>query len=46
MAEKLEGAARDTALASLDGWALAEDRDAITRTFQFADFMTRDVGRI
>ncbi|MBT4907283.1 MAG: 4a-hydroxytetrahydrobiopterin dehydratase [Rhodospirillaceae bacterium] len=38
MAEKLEGAARDTALASLDGWALAEDRDAITRTFQFADF--------
>lgn len=38
MAEKLEGAARDTALASRDGWAPVEDRDAITRTFQFADF--------
>jgi 4a-hydroxytetrahydrobiopterin dehydratase len=38
MAEKLEGAARDTALASLDGWALVEGRDAITRTFQFGDF--------
>lgn len=38
MAEKLEGAARDTALASLDGWTLVEGRDAITRTFQFGDF--------
>jgi 4a-hydroxytetrahydrobiopterin dehydratase len=38
MAEKLEGVARDTALASRDGWAPVEDRDAITRTFQFADF--------
>jgi len=38
MAEKLEGAARDAALASLDDWALVEGRDAITRTFQFADF--------
>ena len=38
MAEQLEGAARDTALASLDGWALVEGRDAITRTFQFGDF--------
>jgi len=38
MAEKLEGAARETALASLDGWVLVEGRDAITRTFQFADF--------
>ncbi|MDA0787035.1 MAG: 4a-hydroxytetrahydrobiopterin dehydratase [Proteobacteria bacterium] len=38
MAEKLEGAARDAALASLDGWALVEGRDAITRTFRFADF--------
>jgi 4a-hydroxytetrahydrobiopterin dehydratase len=38
MAEKLEGAARDTALASLDGWALVEGRDAIIRTFQFGDF--------
>ena len=38
MAEKLEGAARETALASLDGWALVEGRDAISKTFQFADF--------
>jgi 4a-hydroxytetrahydrobiopterin dehydratase len=38
MAEKLEDAARDAALASLDGWALVEGRDAITRTFQYADF--------
>lgn len=38
MAEKLSGVARETALASLDGWALVEGRDAITRTFQFADF--------
>ena len=38
MAEKLEGAARDTALASLDGWALVDGRDAISKTFQFVDF--------
>jgi len=38
MAEKLEGAARDTALASRDGWTLVEGRDAITKTFQFGDF--------
>ncbi|MEP4378332.1 MAG: 4a-hydroxytetrahydrobiopterin dehydratase [Alphaproteobacteria bacterium] len=38
MAEKLELADRDTALASLDGWDLVEGRDAITKTFQFADF--------
>ena len=38
MAEKLEGAARDTALASLDGWAPVEGRDAISKTFQFGDF--------
>lgn len=38
MAEKLEGAAREAALASLDGWIPVEGRDAISRTFQFADF--------
>ena len=38
MAEKLEGAARDTALASLDGWALVDGRDAISKPFQFVDF--------
>lgn len=38
MAEKLEAAARETALVSLDGWAMVEGRDAISKTFQFADF--------
>lgn len=38
MADKLEGAAREAAMASLADWALVEGRDAITRTFQFADF--------
>ena len=38
MAEKLEGAARETALASLGGWALVDGRDAISKTFQFGDF--------
>jgi 4a-hydroxytetrahydrobiopterin dehydratase len=38
MAEKLEGVARETSLASLEEWTLVEGRDAISRTFQFADF--------
>jgi len=38
MAEKLDIAARDAALAKLNGWELVEGRDAIARTFQFADF--------
>ena len=38
MADKLEGGARETALASLDGWSMVEGRDAISKTFQFADF--------
>lgn len=38
MADKLEGEARETALASLDGWSMVEGRDAISKTFQFADF--------
>ena len=38
MAEKLAGAARQNALGGLPGWTEAKDRDAIRKTFQFADF--------
>jgi 4a-hydroxytetrahydrobiopterin dehydratase len=40
MATKLEGAARRDAVASLSdaGWQEVGDRDAVTKTFQFADF--------
>ena len=38
MIQKLTGNARDTAIATLDGWTLQPDRDAITRNFTFADF--------
>jgi 4a-hydroxytetrahydrobiopterin dehydratase len=38
MAEKLGAAARDTALATLDGWTLVDGRDAISKTFTFGDF--------
>ena len=38
MAERLEGAAREAALAELDGWSEVEGRDAIAKTFRFADF--------
>ena len=38
MAEKLTGAARAEALAGLEGWAEVEGRDAIAKTFRFADF--------
>jgi 4a-hydroxytetrahydrobiopterin dehydratase len=38
MAEPLKGAARAEALAGLDDWTEAEDRDAIRKTFTFADF--------
>lgn len=39
MAEKLEGAARADALASLgEGWALVEGREAITKTYVFKNF--------
>ena len=38
MAEKLDAAARDTALATLNGWTLVDGRDAISRTFTFGDF--------
>jgi len=38
MAEKLDGAARQAALAELAEWTALEDRDAITRTFKFKTF--------
>ncbi len=38
MASKLTGEARRQALADLAGWTEVEGRDAIARTFRFADF--------
>ena len=38
MAEKLVGAARAEALATLDGWTEVDGRDAIQKTFQFTNF--------
>jgi 4a-hydroxytetrahydrobiopterin dehydratase len=40
--EKLAGAEREAALAPLlaAGWAMAEDRDALTKTFRFKNFVT------
>ena len=38
MAEKLDDAARQAALAELAGWTALEDRDAIERTFKFKTF--------
>ena len=38
MAEKLEGADREAALAELSGWREVDDRDAIAKSFQFKDF--------
>lgn len=38
MAEKLSGDARNEALGKLDGWAEVDGRDAIEKTFKFADF--------
>jgi 4a-hydroxytetrahydrobiopterin dehydratase len=37
---KLEGAARAAALQSLPGWQAVQGRDAIVKTFVFADFNT------
>ena len=41
MTEKLAGADRETALASLAGagWSMADDRDAISKSFVFANFV-------
>ena len=38
MVERLTGAARHTALRELTGWSEVEDRDAIRKTFHFANF--------
>jgi 4a-hydroxytetrahydrobiopterin dehydratase len=38
MIQKLEGAARAAALASLPGWSPVEGRDAIAKQFRFKDF--------
>ena len=38
MVEKLIGDRRAEALAKLDGWREVSDRDAIKKTFRFADF--------
>ena len=38
MAETLTGAERTDALAGLDGWREIDGRDAIEKTFRFADF--------
>ena len=38
MVEKLQGADRADALASLAGWSEVDGRDAIHKSFKFADF--------
>jgi 4a-hydroxytetrahydrobiopterin dehydratase len=38
MAQKLDAVARTGLAAHLPGWALAEGRDALLKTFTFADF--------
>jgi 4a-hydroxytetrahydrobiopterin dehydratase len=39
MAEKLNEQQRHSALARLPGWTEADDRDAIRKTYRFADFI-------
>lgn len=38
MADKMSAAAIEAALAGLDGWRRMDGREAITKTYQFADF--------
>lgn len=38
MTQKLGAAQRDTALAELIGWKIADGRDALTRSLKFTDF--------
>ncbi len=38
MVDKLSASERDEALVALPGWQTVDGRDAITRTFKFADF--------
>ena len=50
--EKLSEGERKNWLDALDGWAMASDRDAIERSFKFADFpaawgfMTREWSNV
>lgn len=39
MAKRLSDAERSLSLMRLEGWAPVEGRDAITKTFKFADFV-------
>ena len=39
MADRLSARERDEALADLTGWHLVEGRDAIEKTFEFANFV-------
>ena len=39
MPEKIDPAARAAALANLTGWTHEPERDAISKTFRFADFV-------
>jgi 4a-hydroxytetrahydrobiopterin dehydratase len=39
MVDRLTGAARDDAVASLDGWTSVASRDAIAKSFKFKDFV-------
>jgi len=38
MADRLVGAAQQTALRELHGWSEVSDRDAITKPYHFSDF--------
>jgi len=38
MAERLSDAERAAALAELDGWSMADGREAIRKTFEFRNF--------
>jgi 4a-hydroxytetrahydrobiopterin dehydratase len=40
MVAKLDKEARESALAGLPGWSYVADRDAISRRFTFADFVS------
>ncbi len=40
MVARLGRQERDEAVSRLAGWAVAEDRDALVRTYRFADFMS------
>lgn len=39
MAEKIPSSEIDSAISGLDGWSKVENRDAIEKTFKFANFI-------